>query len=113
VIGVGEEGAEGGVEPVELLPAVALVCVVADLTVGSRAAGGGTGLVRRRGRRRDAVVPVEVEVEVDVKFRPLLVSPGTREDICLQRGDAAGEGVVEELVLVPHCWPGAPRLIRD
>jgi hypothetical protein len=41
------------------------------------------------------------------------VSPGTREDICLQRGDAAGEGVVEELVLVPHCWPGAPRLIRD
>jgi hypothetical protein len=35
VVSVGEEGAERGVELVELLPAVALVRVVAELPVGA------------------------------------------------------------------------------
>lgn len=100
VVGVGEEGAERGVELVELLPAVALIRVVAELPVGAGATagaiasrGGGVG-----GRRGEVVDVVVVEVEVRPWRRRRQLAAGG-EDVRLQRRDAAREGVVEELVV--------------
>ena len=102
----GEEGAEVGVELVELLAAVALVRVVADLAVGARAvtatgraiAAGGGAVIGSRGQR-----------DVVVEARPLrmVVAAGDGEYLGLQRRYAARERVSEHLVLVPHCRPAA------
>jgi hypothetical protein len=104
VVSVREEGAERGVEVVELLPAVTLVRVVAELAVSAgavAAARGGGGVGGRRGEVGDVVVVVEVRP----RRRRQLAAGGGGEDVRLQRRDAAApEGVVEHLVVhANHC----------
>lgn len=102
MVGVREQGAERGVELVELLPAAALVRVVAELPVAAGAAGavatarGGSGVGGRRGEVVDVVVVVEVDVWPRRRRRQL---GGGGEDFRLQRRDAAPEGVVEQLMV--------------
>lgn len=104
MVSVREEGAERGVELVELLPAVALVRVVAELPVAAGTAGavsaarGGGGVGGRRGEILYVVVVVEVEVRP--RRRRQLATAAGGEDVRLQRRDAAApEGVVEQLVV--------------
>lgn len=105
MVSVREEGAERGVELVELLPAVALVRVVAELPVATGAAAGAVSAARGGGgvggRRGEILyVVVVVEVEVRPRRRRQLATAACGEDVRLQRRDAAApEGVVEQLVV--------------
>jgi hypothetical protein len=111
VIGVGEEAPERGVEIVELLPAVSLVGVMAELPVGAGAArrpvattrgGGGVGC-----RRREVMDVVVVQVEVRPRWRRQLAAG---ENVGLQRRDAAREWVIEQPVVhATCCWLAAAR----